>query len=60
MLLTNKIIDERLSKCFTLTEKINYLEEWLFMIDMDDHWDSDDYFNSRLLNERIIELKGFE
>lgn len=60
MVLTNKDIDERLSKYNTFTEKLEYLEEWLFMIEMCDHWDRDDYLNARLLNERIIELKGFK
>lgn len=60
MRLTNQIIDERLKKCNTFTEKLDYLEDWLFMIEMCDHWDSDDYFNSRLLHERIVELKGFK
>ncbi len=40
------------------TETLEELEHRYFMLQMQDHWDSDDYRRADELHEKIMKLKG--
>lgn len=56
--MTKEELDKRIDEMEgTIQDKIDYLDEWIFTLDMIDRWDSDHYKISSLLHQKKLELQ---